>query len=399
MINKRVLVTYGWVRSAWVIVRNLARHGLDVYVGDTDKHFMASLSRYSKGSFSYPQFRSKPDEFIACVIDFIKKYDIGTYIPCHEEILTVAKNIAKFPPDVKIPISNYDTIFKLYNKKESGLLVEKLSIPIPKTLRINDMAELEEKIEYLKFPVIIKMQNSNGAHGVFFAHSKTEVIKTYKEVVTKFCVHPHYPLIQEYVHGRIYAATLLANQGEIIAQFMRRNIREKESFGGTCTKCESIHEPDVADYAKRIAQYMNLTGVAMFEFIVDEQANKKWLMEINPRYWGTVGHDIDCGIEYPYYQYCIANNINFTAPDSYPNGVKSRWIVGDIISFFNRHKLAENKWANIKSYIKLDDDFFLDFKVDDPIPFLWESFFYFRNYLRTKKVIKSEDTMLINFEV
>ena len=101
MSNKRVLVTYGWVRSAWVIVRNLAKHGLEVYVGDTDKHFMSSLSRYSKGSFSYPQFRSKPDEFVACVVDFIEKYDIGTYIPCHEEILTVAKNCVVNPSDEK----------------------------------------------------------------------------------------------------------------------------------------------------------------------------------------------------------------------------------------------------------------------------------------------------------
>jgi len=398
MINKRVLVTYGWVRSAWVIVRNLAKHGLEVYVGDTDKHFMSSLSRYSKGSFTYPQFRSKPDEFVACVVDFIEKYDIGTYIPCHEEILTVAKNIKKFPSGVKIPISDYDTIFKLNNKKESGLLAEKLVVPFPKTIRIDDIAELEDKVGDLKYPVVIKMQNSNGAHGVFFAYSREELIKNYKDIVARFSVQIYYPLIQEYVHGRIYAATLLADRGRVVAQFMRRNIREKESFGGTCTKCESIHEPGIADYAKRIAEYMKFTGVAMFEFIVDEQAGKKWLMEVNPRYWGTVGHDVDCGIEYPYYQYCIANNIDFTAPDSYLNGVKSRWIVGDIISFFNRYKFAKNKWDSIKSYLKLDDDFFLDFKIDDPLPFLWEGIFYAKNYLRSKRSRATEDQMLVNIE-
>ena len=49
----------------------------------------------------------------------------------------------------------------------------------------------------------------------------------------------------------MYAVSILAEEGRIINQFVRRNIRAKETFGGTCTKCESIKAPFLVKEVKK----------------------------------------------------------------------------------------------------------------------------------------------------
>ena len=104
MRTKRVLVTYAWVRSSVAMARNLARRGLEVYVGDKQDLFMGKVSRYPKGWVKYPDFNTEPEKFIECLCQFIREKDIGTYIPSHEETLVVAKYRDRFPDTVKIPI-------------------------------------------------------------------------------------------------------------------------------------------------------------------------------------------------------------------------------------------------------------------------------------------------------
>jgi predicted ATP-grasp superfamily ATP-dependent carboligase len=375
-------------------MRNLARHGLEVYVGDTDKIFMSSVSRYSKKSFSYPSFRKDPEGFIYRVIKFIKENDIGTYLPSHEEILVVSKNIDRFPANVKIPISEYEKIYTLYNKKLSGELAEKLGIPVPKTYSVSSLKEFKDNLENYPIPAVIKMQNSNAAHGVFFAYSAEELKKKYIKVVETFHVKNNFPLIQQRIGAKIYAVSLLADKGDVIAQFVRRNIREKETFGGVCTKCESVHHDKVLVYAIKMLACLEFTGVAMFEFLVDEKKDSAYFMEANPRYWGTVDHDISCGVEFPFYQFCLANGIEFKPKDDYKSGLKSRWIVGDAISFLNKTKQSKSIRENLKCYLTFDDNNFMDFKLEDPLPFFFEAYFYLIDFIKTKFFNKREDGMV-----
>ncbi|MFP4180585.1 MAG: ATP-grasp domain-containing protein [Spirochaetaceae bacterium] len=299
----RVLVTYGWCRNAWAIMRSLSRKNIQVYAGDSEKQCMCSFSKYKSGFFVYPDFRTKPEEFIDSVINYIKEKQIGVYIPVHEEILTVAKYIDRFPEDVIIPISSYEKIFSLFNNYTLWEIAHRLSVSLPRTIKPDTEAELTGGIETMMFPLIVKMQNSNGSKGVKIVETKKEALEVWKEFKAKAVLKP---IVQEYVEGTMYAVSLLFNKGKEIARFVRRNLREKEYFGGTCTKAESIYKHDIADEASKILKELNYTGVVMCEFLVNESDNTHWLIEANPRYWGTTGLDIDAGVDFPYYQYQLS---------------------------------------------------------------------------------------------
>ena len=373
-----VLVTYGWVRSSLAVMRNLARHGLEVYAGDHQDFFLSKVSRYVKGTMKYPGYRENPEGFIEALTRFIAERDIGTYLPSHEEGLVVARYRDRFPESVKIPLAPFAVLDRLHNKQATADLCAELNLPHPATVVFESQADYEVQKARLPMPGIFKQLYSHGSHGIGIYHDESERDAHWRRMTADLPAGAPLPLVQEYLAGkRIYAATLVAQEGHVAATFVRRNLREKEIFGGACVKCESVYAPELTRHAVRVAEHLRFTGVAMFEFLVEEAGGAHWLMEINPRYWGTSSHEIDCGVEYPWMQYCLLHGIPFQEHPPYRAGLKSRWIVGDVISWLKRRR-ATGGSGEIGRYLDWDDDFFMDLKWDDPLPFLAECYLYFK---------------------
>lgn len=375
MVNKRVLVTYGWVRSSLAIMRNLARNGLEVYAGDHQDIFMSKVSRYVTGTMKYPDYKANPEGFIKSLVDFIIAKDIGTYIPSHEEGLVVAKYRDRFPEWVKIPLPPFEVLDRLHNKLATFELAQDCSVPCPATLSFASHEDFESRKATIPIPGIFKHYYSHGSHGIGIFRTEEERDAQWKRMTAGGIL----PLSQQYLERKkIYAATLVAQEGKVFATFVRRNIREKEDFGGACVKCESVHFPELVAHSRRIAEHLKLTGVAMFEFLVDDATREHWLMEINPRYWGTSSHEFDCGIEYPWIQFCLLNGIPVEENPTYRDGLKSRWIVGDVIAYLKSRKCNKLSGRKLWDFLDFNDDFFMDFKADDPLPFFVEAYLYFK---------------------
>lgn len=375
----RVLVTYAWVRSSLAVIRNLARHGLEVYAGDHQDIFMSRVSRYVTGWVKYPHYSSDPDGFVDTLVRFCAEKGITTYLPSHEEGLVVAKRRHRFPDSVRIPLAPYETLNRMHNKRETERIAAETHVPFPSTFTFENRQDYENKKRLLPAAGIFKQVYGHGSHGVGIYHDPEQRDGIWARMSAGVEDPAHLPLVQELLQNkRIYAASLVAHEGKVFATFVRRNLREKEPFGGACVKCESVLAPDLVDHCTRIVRHMGFTGVAMFEFLVDEKTRQHWLMDINPRYWGTSSHEFDCGVEYPWMQYCLLNGLPFAEHPAYPEGLKSRWIVGDVISWLKSRPTASNQRENLVRYLDFDDDFFMDFKLDDPLPFFVEAYLYFK---------------------
>jgi predicted ATP-grasp superfamily ATP-dependent carboligase len=386
-------MTYGWCRNAWAAMRVLARRGLEVYIADSWPVFMGRGSRYATRSFRYPSFHTNPEAFVEKVVSILRRCEIGTYIPIHEETLVVARYRDRFPSWVRIPIASLSVLQRLHNKRTSAELVEELGIPAPRTIATTSFDDARNRAESFHGPCVIKLTNSNGSKGVRFAHTRAEIREQIDRLDVEFpAARP--PILQQLVTGTMYAVSLLANKGEIVSIFVRRNIREKDVFGGTCTKCESIHHPGLVENAAKIVAHLGFTGPLMMEFKVDESTGEFWFIEANPRYWGTSPHDFDCGLELPYYQYCFANDIPFEPVREYRDRIKSRWLIGDGISLINTIRAGRRKTRTIGEYFRFDDDHFMDLKLDDPAAFLWEAMYYASKFLSSRSTNPVEEGMI-----
>ncbi|MDF1859536.1 MAG: ATP-grasp domain-containing protein [Verrucomicrobiales bacterium] len=344
---------------------------------------MGRFSRYVSGWFQYPDFHSDPDGFIDSLIEYISANKIGTYIPSHEEGFLVAKYRDRFPQSVKIPISDFDLIDRCNDKARSAGLAEQLGVDQPKTVVFETREQFRKGADLVPSRGVVKSVGSHGSHGISFYSSPGE----FREIALGWDYSDgEIPVIQEFVEGNIYAVSVMAWEGEPKIVFTRRNIREKEPFGGACTVCESVDNGRGAEVAVQIVKAIGFTGPIMFEFLVDEDSDRWCLMEINPRYWGTTAHELNCGLDFPFVQYCLANELPYENDFSYSNGLVSRWITGEMIGFEKRRRSGRRVGDLLKEYFSTKADFAMDFAMDDPVPFFVQAWLYFKH---RKKIFSS----------
>ncbi len=117
----------------------------------------------------------------------------------------------------------------------------------------------------------------------------------------------NYPLIQEYVEGDGYGVSFLFNHGDLRAKFTHKRLREYPISGGPSTYRISVKEPKMEDMAKRLLEYFNWHGVAMVEFKMGNN-NNPVLMEINPRFWGSLNQAIQSGVNS---LYIVSNGVRW----------------------------------------------------------------------------------------
>jgi len=384
MYNDRVIITYGWCRVAYAVARCLAQENIKVIVGGPEKNIMASRSKYTFASFTYPSPYVDPQGFVQAVIKASNRYKANIFIPIHEEIFATARYRGIFPQNFVIPISSYENIVRAHDKALTMQYAESIGIPIPKTFYVKKIKELRPMSEEIRYPALIKLRKSNSAKGVFKVENYESLVSVYSDVIKRFNIgNESLPIIQEYIPGEVYAVSTLFNRGELVAKFTRRNIREKTFGGGTCTKCVSIENKLLEGYAEAILSRMKWHGVAMLEFKYDEKRNIGYLLEINPRYHGTISHDIEAGMRIPYWHYLIGLGKDVKVDSHYKLGFKSRWIIGDFISLCNHIPKTNNKLQWLKDFVTFDEDNYMDLKKDDIKPFLYQSIYYLKKFLQS----------------
>ena len=95
------------------------------------------------------------------------------------------------------------------------------------------------------------------------------------------------------------------SQGEAIACFQHRRLKELPASGGVSVLAtsESLDAELVRDSIE-LLRALEWEGVAMVEFRVSPTRGA-YLMEVNGRYWGTVGLPVSAGTDFPLYQWQI----------------------------------------------------------------------------------------------
>ncbi len=104
---------------------------------------------------------------------------------------------------------------------------------------------------------------------------------------------------QQYVSGRGVGAEFLFNQGQKIWHFAHERVHEYPLSGGASSYRRSIAPPaGLLRDAEKLLTALKWHGVAMVEFKMDGKG-QYWLMEINPRLWGSLALSIDAGVDFP----------------------------------------------------------------------------------------------------
>jgi len=386
-----VIITHARVRSALAATRSLGKRGIEVITADYTYPSTSFFSKYSSSYFVYPSYKQAPRQFIECLKHYIQRKGIDVLMPISEETYVISKYKNIFDGMVKVPVAEYDKIAKANNKRYLMRFADEIGVNTPQTYTINCIEELRKIAKKIEYPAVIKLVEGRGAAGVRYVYSEEELLAKYKEVVQKFNLNPfNYPLIQEYIPGTGYGVSMLFNHGEPRAIFTHRRIREYPITGGPSTARISVRHAKMEKYATMLLKELEWHGVAMVEFKLDERTKEPVLMEINPRFWGSLNQAICAGVDFPYLLYTMATEGDVKPVFTYKIGVKTRWMIGDLRALVDYIR-TEKRTKVLKDFFRLNGQYYDDIDLSDPLPIIVEIMIPIMNLVKTKKLKFSPD--------
>jgi predicted ATP-grasp superfamily ATP-dependent carboligase len=366
------LVIHSQGNKAQAIIRSLGRKGIVVSASDSSRFAAGFYSRYVQNRLVTPSPIRQPEEFIIAIENRIKKGNIDVLIPSNSaETLLISQYKDRFEPHAKVPFAPYQKMLQLHNKESLSLLASDLGISIPQTFAPQTYDEIKKIAHMVNYPVVIKPKESTSSKGVIYAQSYENFLEVCKKYIENTPPNKiEFPLIQEYIPGDGYGVSVLFNHGDLRALFTHKRLREYPLSGGPSTLRESVHNVQMEKIAVDLMKACEWHGVAMVEFKLHRVTKKPYLIEVNPRFWGSINHAIESGVDFPYLLYSMAVKGDVPPVIDYKIGVKTRFFLNDVRALYEIYR--KNK--DFSFFFK---EIFTDYPADeltwdDPFPF----FFY-----------------------
>ena len=333
-MHSQVFITDGHWRKSLAAVRALGQKGIPVSVGESTRLATACFSKYCNQTVVYPSPLQSPSKFIGFLKKELSRHTYQMLLPMEDETLgLIAKNHTEFTQLTYLPLVSFDQLEFARSKDKVLKLAARLGIPVPRTWYIEDISRISELKHGLSYPVVIKPRMGSGAIGVSYPKNPAELTQQYLSIHRRF----PFPLIQELipVEGPGYGASFLLDENhQVKASFVHKRLREYPVTGGASTLRESVRHDDIRDMALTLLKALDWFGVAMVEFKLDPRDGAPKLMEINPRFWGSLSLAVQAGVNFPYLLYRMSRGENFKPVEHYEIGKRCRWLLpGDILHF------------------------------------------------------------------
>jgi predicted ATP-grasp superfamily ATP-dependent carboligase len=341
----RVLVTDGEQRAALAAVRSLGRAGHQVSVCASTDRCLAGASRFAKDRHVAPNPLDDPAGFVDSVARLCRELEIDVLLPITDaalEGILPARN--HFHP-TRIPFPDFAVYTRISDKARLMAKARELGIPTPEEVCLESPVDDLENMTIPSFPLVIKPSRSvilteQGKRKVSVRHVQDE-----DELRAGLRHYPDgaYPLLlQQYIPGAGEGGFFLIRDGEAVARFAHRRLREKPPSGGVSVYRESIAlAHDVESHSLRLLRAFEWSGVAMVEFRRSRLDGRAYLMEVNGRFWGSLQLAVDSGVDFPRLLLEAAMEDPVEPVSQYRTGIRSRWWLGDLDHLLIRLKGGE----------------------------------------------------------
>ena len=389
-VTRRVLVTDGEQRAALASVRSLGRAGFEVRVCSARNRSLAGASRYARTHTRVPDALDDPVGFRRAVEDLIGQSQIDVLLPVTEQSLRALLPARLDQQGVKVPFPAADVFRRISDKARLLEAAAALGLAVPEQRvlsRPGDRQALSRAS--LRFPLVVKPSRSVSETDGGTVKLSVGYAANWAELETQLAPLPlqAYPiLLQQRVVGPGIGVFLLVWNGEVLATFAHRRLREKPPSGGVSVYRESVPaEPALVAKAGELLRHFGWQGLAMVEFKLDARTRTPFLMEVNARLWGSLQLAIDAGVDFPALLVRAALDEHPAPVTTYRTGIRSRWWWGDVDHLIARlrHSKADldlppdapNRWRAVGDFLTLwrpgDRNEILRF--DDPWPFVQET--------------------------
>ncbi len=330
----RVLVLDGHHSHALAAIRSLGRRGAFVAVASHRPNAMGFASRFCAEALHVPAPAHDSRAVVDWILETLRRgrYDATLCFAARTADL-LNQHRDRVQKLTGCPMPPRDIFLAADRKDRVTRLARQIGLPVPFTQELERIEDAAGIARAMEFPVVVK--GVRGSHGrqVEIVRKPADLVESVRRIAAlRRDVHEPLPIVQEYIEGRGYGLSALVRRGEPIAVFMHKRLAEHDVRRGTrwahdAVGAQSVEEPELRHSGLAILQALCWDGIAMVEFRRSSRDGRFYLMDVNPRFAGSLDLAIAAGIDFPWLYAQWGAGRPILGPNRYRVGLRYRWIL------------------------------------------------------------------------
>lgn len=379
--QERVLLLDAHRSQSVDFARSMSKRDIGVTAGCRSQLAPGMLTKHVDERYIYPDPNEDPEQFVEHLIQFLRRYSHTAVVPMGDRTHTILskhkERIAE--TETLVGVEDWEKFAIANNKIALVEIAETCSVPVPDTYTPDSITDVRELKDELSYPVLLKprvtsVQDSEGRYREArigednYVESPSGLVATFRSFLEGGEYYQRDPpFIQEVVPGTTVATGALAEDGEIRAAFQEKRLRTYPTDGGVGAVRTGIHEPEMFAYSQEIVEALEWTGPVYVEFM-ETPDGEYYLIEVNGRYWGSLGLAVNSGVDLPWYHYQQLRGDDFETDYSYRIGLRQRRLFYTDIKWMLA-KLSGGELDAIPTFLRSFFDTTDDvLRLDDPLP-------------------------------
>lgn len=334
-IAGRAVVTDAAERVGLHVIRALGRAGIEVVsteIVDRTRICPGFSSRYAHECHLLPSWDRPEAEWVEKLMEVGREGDV-LFPVCYNSLARAVENWEALGQTYRALLPEREALQTANDKWSLRQFASTIGVRTPESWRPEDEEQAGALAESIDYPAIVKLRSDQGLY--LRPSQRYELVGTPEALVAawrRFDQMQPGPVVQRFIDGDGYGfEALYAADGHAVATFQHRRLVECPPEGGPSALCESVCSDELEELGRRLLDGLGWRGVAMVEFRRCAQTGEFHLLEINPRFWGSLPLSEAAGTNFPALYYRCARGEAITVPDCRA-GVRARLLPTYLIS-------------------------------------------------------------------
>ena len=318
----KILITDGSYKNAISVMKNIRRAYPEAKIY---AHCTSRLDRFFiPNKRNYFSVQGSLDDILAA-----RNYDV--IIPVSGQ--SVKKCAALNLENAAVPEKKL--LNQAFDKKNLSKFINGSGLLYP---TVNPLSSESVSSEF--FPFVIKTANETlDKMDAIYINNEADW-GAFKEYEKNLKVERENLIAQKRVQGVSRGYFAFFYHGRFVCEFMHERVRQIPHTGGASTSAKSFHDAEISLLAREFLLKKKWHGPVMMEFIYNSAEEKYFLIEINPKLWGSIDLAHCSGVDFGVAIVSSILNDGKFKPRSILKKQVSWVLDGDIVTIFRTRKFS-----------------------------------------------------------
>lgn len=279
------------------VARSLGRRGIEVHLTTQFTASAASRSNYVTAVHPVPLYAEDGTRWVGAVRELIARHAFCLLVPTSDSSL---ENLMRHRDDFRgaaIAAPNAEAAAAFTDKYLTRQLARQAGVPVAEGTLVERIGAKWEMDGELAPPVVLKRRNAYRS-GERAQKAEVLLARTYAEL-RRGLDSGRFDLVEAFLPGFCRGISVLARDGRVLMAHQHRRLRQKHPTGPGSSRVSEACDPQLLGWTESLVAATRFTGVAMFEYRHDPHSGRTVLLEVNPRFWGSLPLALAAGADFP----------------------------------------------------------------------------------------------------